>query len=94
MFAHSGGAKVGLTQGDGLGEPANGDPYIVDRMGVRRLEGAVYLKPQVLQLPVRLLDGKLASPTSGRMWNARLRHSLCHCDTIDMKLSLDPDVEY
>jgi hypothetical protein len=48
----------------------------VDGAGVAGLYGAVYLKPQVLQLAVGLPDGKLASLAIGRcLWNARLRHS-------------------
>ena len=67
--------KVRSTNGDCLRESPNGDSYIVDGAGVRRLDSSVDLKRQVLQLPVRLLDGKLSGFTAGcRIWSARLRH--------------------
>lgn len=74
IFRQVGRVKVSSTNGDGLRESPNSDSDIVDGDGIRRLDGSVDLKRQVLQLPVRLLDGKLPGFTGGRIWSARLRH--------------------
>ena len=58
MFRHFAVREVRVTQGKRLRKSPDGDSDVVDCAGIGGLDGAIDLKPQVLQLAVRLCDGK------------------------------------